>query len=116
MEFTTFWNINTSVGLWAERLSGFAKLDADSAVLVQDVVDLTVITLVELAEIAGLVIMIASFNGRQTLLVIISGEIAGLAEQTDFVNEVNVLAVFNDTNAVLLISTNEVIGNALTAS
>ena len=72
VELATGGDVNAKVGLGAEGLAGSAELDTGLAVIAEDVVDLTIATLVEGVEVVGLVIMGASVDSGEALLVVVS--------------------------------------------
>jgi len=73
-------NVDASVSLGTEGLIRRAELDANSAVLVENVVIFAIATLVERSQIVRLIVMITSFNDRKTLLVVVGGSVSGSAE------------------------------------
>jgi hypothetical protein len=116
VHFTAWRNIDALVGLGAERLVRGAELDTGSAVLIENVVHLAVATLVEVGEVVGLIVVVASFNGGETLLVVIGGSVSRGAESTDFIDVVDVDTVGNDTDAAGLVSAREELIGASSAS
>jgi hypothetical protein len=100
VHFTTGWNIDASVGLWAERLRRRTELDADGPVLVEHVVHHAVAALVRSSEVVGLVIMVAAFDLRQTLFVVVGWSESRSAKRAGLLDEVNGSAVRDDADAL----------------